>query len=362
MIRRVFISVVISIICCSGIATASCWDPSYTYQAAIGISTGSAISSSYSLHINLDLDDLFAQGKVRPDFEDVRIVYFDGVSYIDLDRHIRQASSGYDIWFPIQTAKGANDTSSGEYFVYYGNSSAIDAPKNYNNIYLFYDDFNGSSIGSQWYGNTSYYSVSNGMLVIPAYNGTGNIMYTDSFQKNSVREYAVKVSNLYGRGQLYIHSLGSYSANNDWGNGNRIIHDLDGGSPSTQTVRMDSNMSYYWTHSTTQFQIFQDVIYGNTQTFYAGDSYSDLTLKATAPTTNSNPYGTFKINSVWTKQTWYMDYVLIRENVEIAPTMFYGLEFEATVIPEPLSIACLLISLTGFMLNKKKRKYNVTEQ
>ncbi len=355
--RFAFLCFVCSLVCCR-VALASWWDSSYSYQTEISLSTGSALSSEYSIHVQMDLDTLVADGKVKSDFEDVRVVYFDGSTYTELDRHIRQASTGYDIWFQLQNTKGANDSSSGEYFVYYGNSTAADAPKDYSNVYLLYDDFSGTSLSSNWYGNTHYYSVSNGSLVIPAYNGNGSVMYTDLFTRNSVREYSLKVSSLYGRGQLYIHSLGTAVLENDWGNGNRIVHDLDGANPTTNSVRMDNTtwLYYLWPHSTSDFQVFQDVILGNTQTYYAGDDYASLTEKATCPTSNSYTNASFKINSQWTKQTWYMDYVLIRENVETAPLVLLGVELTDGVIPEPISIVLFGLGIACRFILSKRRK------
>lgn len=328
--------------CMHSIVEASWWDSSYSYKTEIEVSTGSALSSSYSMHVNMDLDGLVSQNKVRSDMEDVRVVYFDGASYTELDRHIRQASSGYDIWFTAQDSYTANSTASGEYYVYYGNSSATFAPKDYSNVYLFFDDFNGSSLSGQWNGSTSAYTISNSALVTLANYNSSHGIYTNPFPRDSVREYALKVSAL-SPGQLYVHIV----------DGQRIVHDVDS---TTNTVR-EGISTILWPHSTTNFDVFQAVILNNSLQYYVGTDYASISLEGTSTLSNTSDMRTFAINDQWTKQNWYMDYLIIRDNVAVAPTLLTGAEIQgggAVVVPEPLSICCLLMSLAGIALKRKK--------
>ncbi|MEW6534414.1 MAG: PEP-CTERM sorting domain-containing protein [Candidatus Auribacterota bacterium] len=331
--------------------SAEWWDADYDYRQALDITTaGYGVSADYSTKVTLDLGSLVTDGKIRADYNDVRVLFHDGTTYTELDRHIRNGSSGSEIWFAMQEGQSANTTVTGKYYLYYGNTEATSAPTNYSNIYMMYDGFSGTSLSSNWHGSTSSYSVSNGSLVIPNTNGGGLVIYTDAYQHNSVREYSLKLTAL-SPGQLYVHTLADSTANNDWGSGNRVVHDVDPAGTVNNNIR-EAPLQFYWTHSTSQFEVFQDVFYNNTEWYYAGSSYESLALKSTDAPTNTIATRTFKINSQHTKQVWYMDYVLIRDYVPVEPSVTFMSE-ESNLIPEPVSIILLGISVLFLKIRRR---------
>lgn len=269
----------------------------------------------------------------------MRVVYWDGSSHIELDRHIRQSASSYEVWFALQDTVSASASSSNEYYLYYGNDTASAAPENYSNVYRFYDGFDGSTLSSQWSGHRDAFSVSNGALVIP---GTGNlerIIHTDMLPNNSVREYSLRVTNPTA-GQVYIHTLANNHANNDYSTGNRIVHDL-----APRLIR-ENVPAFVWDHSNTSYDVFQDRFYENTETFYAGQTYQDIEHKTTDQPSHLNP-GTFKINAQYSTYDVYVDYVLVRDYIGQAnePVVVMG-DLEVNAVPEPVSILLLMSALT----------------
>ena len=110
--------------------------------------------TGYSVDVALNHASLVTAGKSLASGNDVRIVYWNGAAWVELDRVLDTASSWNNatttLWFKTQAAIGTN-TFDDNYYIYYGNSAAGAPPANADNIFLMFDDFNGAALdGTNW--------------------------------------------------------------------------------------------------------------------------------------------------------------------------------------------------------------------
>ena len=128
------------------------WDISYGYKQQITVTAGStAVPSGYSTLLTFNHSALVAAGKALNTGDDLRVLFWNGGSFVELDRALDDGSSwdnaSTSIWIQTQTAIAASGTDM-NYFIYYGNSGATGPPANKSNIFLFWDDFESETIGS----------------------------------------------------------------------------------------------------------------------------------------------------------------------------------------------------------------------
>ncbi len=102
------------------------WNSSYSYRRQISVTADSNINTSYFAKSAFNLGGL----PVRGDRNDVRIVYWNGSAYQELDRIIVSDAEWY---FPIDNniASGATDAN---YWLYYSNPSAGIAPSDWGKV------------------------------------------------------------------------------------------------------------------------------------------------------------------------------------------------------------------------------------
>lgn len=130
----------------------SWWDESYEYRQRLVVSNSSSSSllSGYSVCVRLDHTAMMDAGRALEDGNDVRVVYWDGSGYVELDRanetHWGGLGNQAAIWFRTQ-ADVAPASADSSYFLYYGNPEAGSPPADRSNIYLFSDDFSGRATG-----------------------------------------------------------------------------------------------------------------------------------------------------------------------------------------------------------------------
>jgi flagellin-like protein len=119
------------------------WDVSYDHRKHTTITNnlGSTISSGYSVCLTMDTASLVSSGKMLSNGDDLRIVYWDGNSFTELDRDIIDMNTdSTQIWFKTQAdidPSGTDDS----YDMYYGYSTVENPPENKKNVYFWYDDF-----------------------------------------------------------------------------------------------------------------------------------------------------------------------------------------------------------------------------
>ena len=121
------------------------WNGNYTNRSKITITAGSAaVPNGYTVSLSFNHAALVSGGKSQADGDDIRVVYWNGASWEELDR-FRDLDTPWNtastkIWFKIRAGISAS-SSDDNYYLYYNNSSAINPPTNGNNVFLFYDGF-----------------------------------------------------------------------------------------------------------------------------------------------------------------------------------------------------------------------------
>ncbi|MGH8265315.1 MAG: DUF2341 domain-containing protein, partial [Steroidobacteraceae bacterium] len=135
------------------------WNASYAQRMRISVTTTTSIVNGYSVDVVLDHAALVTAGDALASGNDVRIVYWTGAAWTELDRVVDYASAWNSatttIWFKTQAAIGTN-TFDDNYYLYYGNVAAGTPPADADNIFLLYDDFGAASV------DTSKWTVSSG--------------------------------------------------------------------------------------------------------------------------------------------------------------------------------------------------------
>ncbi|MGD8471453.1 MAG: hypothetical protein PVJ82_08675, partial [Desulfobacteraceae bacterium] len=137
----------------SGQPTALCdewWDDTYFGRKKITITAGTEqIPSGYSVSVTFDHADMVSEDSAQADGDDVRVVYWNGATWTELDRAVDPLSSWNDastkIWFKTQAIINASSSDS-DYYIYYNKSSASNPPDDWANIFMIGDDFNDGTL------------------------------------------------------------------------------------------------------------------------------------------------------------------------------------------------------------------------
>ncbi|MEW5767238.1 MAG: DUF2341 domain-containing protein [bacterium] len=142
------------------------WDTSYSYRRQIEITNIAAgiLETDYSCSVTLDTTD---GSRFQHDGDDLRVIYWNGSSNIELHRDvIGPNSTNTAVWFATQASIPFNDNN---YYLYYGHPGASNPPADKNQVYLFFDDFNDGNADG-WTPQSGTWNVVGGEyrpLVIP---------------------------------------------------------------------------------------------------------------------------------------------------------------------------------------------------
>ncbi len=127
-------------------ATLLWWDTNYLYRFNIDVTTGANSPDKgyqdYTARIPVfDTATLIANGQMQNSCDDLRILFFNGVSYQELERHVINCNSATtDIRFAL-AANIAASSSDDNYYLYYGNPTAgTPTAVSTTNVYLWFDD------------------------------------------------------------------------------------------------------------------------------------------------------------------------------------------------------------------------------
>ncbi|HKQ84480.1 MAG TPA: DUF2341 domain-containing protein, partial [Steroidobacteraceae bacterium] len=173
----------------------SWWNTSYPFRYKISIGAGpSALASSYSVSITtFDHADAVTVGRSLASGNDVRIVYWNGSTWVELNRVLDPQSSwntsAPQLWFRTQTNIAASATND-NYYLYFGNVSTAGAPPaDASLVFPLFDDFNGSSLSASLW-NQSGTSVSSGVLTLPV---SAWIRSVATFGQNTMFESSLRL-------------------------------------------------------------------------------------------------------------------------------------------------------------------------
>jgi hypothetical protein len=223
----------------------SWWNAAYDWRRAVPVTAGAAIAAGYSLSVTFDHAALVGAGKARADGDDLRVVYWNGAGWVELDRVPDEASawnsSATRLWFRAQAAIGAGATNP-NYFLYYGNSAAGAPPTDPAAVFFFFDGFPGAGLSPSWTvlrPPAAGWSVGGGTLNI-------NMDPNENFWGATNNAPLFHVAAPGGGFEVQVEQIGRPTANGhtagilDYRNDNNYIaayHDHIGGAESVEFVR-----------------------------------------------------------------------------------------------------------------------------
>ncbi|HZF16466.1 MAG TPA: DUF2341 domain-containing protein [Steroidobacteraceae bacterium] len=155
------------------------WDANYAQRVRVRVAATTAVVNGYSVQLTLNHSSFVTAGDSLASGNDVRILYWTGSAWSELDRVVDYASSWNSattkLWFRAQAAIGAN-ASDDNYYVYYGNAAAGTPPTDPDNIFLMYDDFTGTTLDTAaWAVTAGSATVAGGQLTV---NGASTVFAT----------------------------------------------------------------------------------------------------------------------------------------------------------------------------------------
>lgn len=176
--------------------TSSWWDTDYTYRQNVAVQTGANTPergyAGYTLRsVGLDTQALISTSQMRSDCNDLRVLFFDGVAWQELDRHVLGCNTTQtDIRFASPVALAGASTED-NFYIYYGNATAgAPAALATSNVYLWFDDASVNRSASYIRGRVDNFH-GNGWDNSLVYNAAG--YYTYSTGDNFTSGYRLAV-------------------------------------------------------------------------------------------------------------------------------------------------------------------------
>ncbi len=126
------------------------WDKNWLFRKQMKITnrSSSVLPATYEIKFVFDHQQLVNEGKSLANGDDIRVVYFDGVTFSQIERYLDPLVSGWNqndttIWFRLQNSILAAPASADRYALYYGTDpvTAASPPDSPANIFVFFDDF-----------------------------------------------------------------------------------------------------------------------------------------------------------------------------------------------------------------------------
>lgn len=309
------------------------WNTQFLYRRRITIINNATLTleKNYTVCVTLDTASLVSAGKMLSDGSDLRIVYLSGDNWIELDREvIHMNTTTTQIWFATQTPIEPSQSDE-NYYIYYGNPSAVNPPEDKNRIYLLWDDFSGTSLdGDKWAsaaGSGGSVSVSGGILSVDRANVISqNNNFTNILIESKSRGVAKEVSFfLRATGQTFDQFATSYGFHN-WYLANNWAFTI---------TLQDVQKAYDSTKPITQgtWYIHRFTIFDYTIKIYRYDLNYNLLAGPVAWTDASSTYASgyigFRVDGGGSgERVAEYDWVKVRKYMEPEPLTFLGVEEE----------------------------------
>ncbi|MEO0574267.1 MAG: hypothetical protein AAF004_02305 [Pseudomonadota bacterium] len=188
--------------------TSSWWDTDFVYRQNVAVQTGVNTPdrgyAGYTLRsIGLDTQALISTSQMRSDCNDLRVLFFDGAAWQELDRHVLGCNTTQtDIRFasPIALAGAATED---DFYVYYGNPSAgAPAALTTSNVYLWFDDASVNRSASYIRGRVDNFH-GNGWDNSLAYNAAGFYTYRNGDNFTSGYRLAVDERDVFIEAEFF---------------------------------------------------------------------------------------------------------------------------------------------------------------
>lgn len=175
------------------------WNSNWQYSQWIRITSGAAaLPSGFTVPVTFDHAALVLGGKSRSDGNDLRVAYWNGASWNELDRLLDPGSSWNSatttIWLKLQAGVPASSFDD-NYGLYYGNSGAGAPPANGSNVFLHFDGFESGDLsgwGSVWQDPGDVIGATTAAVHGGAYAGQASINATDPGLAAVRAEYAAQ--------------------------------------------------------------------------------------------------------------------------------------------------------------------------
>jgi len=167
------------------------WNSNWAYYKVCYINTN-GYSGYYQMKLNVSYNgggNVSCEGHCQPDFDDIRFVDIDNTTVLPYWKET-YVDSQYAIFWVNVSADAMGD---GKILMYYGNPSATDESDG-DETFLFFDDFEGTSINTSKWGDHSggLFTVSNGVLTVKNNGGdtTWRYIYHDLGAEYKIRALA----------------------------------------------------------------------------------------------------------------------------------------------------------------------------
>ncbi|MDX1516121.1 MAG: hypothetical protein R3288_04740 [Woeseiaceae bacterium] len=189
-------------------ATSLWWDTNYEFRINVDVRTGANVPdkgyNGYTARIAaLDTLSLIAAGDMQSDCSDLRVLFFDGLAWQELPRHVLNCNNvATDVRFMLAADIPAN-AGDDNYYVYHGNPAPAALPAmTPTNVYLWYDDATIDRSGSyvrgridNWHGNGWDNSL--------AWNPGGFYTYTNGDNFTSGYRRAIDERDVYVEAEFF---------------------------------------------------------------------------------------------------------------------------------------------------------------
>ncbi len=126
------------------------WDDRWLFRRQMKITnrSSSILPETYEIKFTFDHANMVSSGKSLASGNDIRIVYFNGSNFVQVERYLDPLASAWNqsdttIWFRLQAPLAAAPANTDRYALYYGANAVAAAtpPDDPSNVFVFFDDF-----------------------------------------------------------------------------------------------------------------------------------------------------------------------------------------------------------------------------
>ncbi|MFK7918020.1 MAG: signal peptidase I [Ilumatobacter sp.] len=139
------------------------WDVAYGYRQRIDVAAGTATPEGYTVPVTIDHAELVGQSLSQADGDDLRVLRWDGVSWLELDRILDDAASwnASATTFLFRTTDAVTASTTATYWLYLDNPTATAPPSDPENVFLLVEDFDDGTLGEfdDRTGGTGWYTA-----------------------------------------------------------------------------------------------------------------------------------------------------------------------------------------------------------
>ncbi|MEO0224634.1 MAG: DUF2341 domain-containing protein [candidate division WOR-3 bacterium] len=312
------------------------WLSNWQYRRPITINNtnNSNNLSDYQVLITIDTASLISVGKMKNDCGDVRFCDSDGTTLLDYWIESGINTSSTKIWVKVPSIPASSTKT---IYFYYGNPSASSA-SNGNNTFLFFDDFEGTTLDTtkwNWINFGGSYSVSNSILTITDSGGgndnSGIMSVSYKPPADTIIETLGKSRNIGVYKEIYWIALQDVNSTNIYNALNSHFLFLSGGSSIRHQSRYGGSWGtedvVYSAYSPNTWRIGKVVLRANSQDWYL--LTPDRTVEGSLLNNTDLPQNfarTYYVGLQTREETNDFDWILVRKYTSPEPTTSVGAE------------------------------------